>query len=256
MQYLAQGLGVAIDSRILPSYAATIDAMRKQSLDLVTMGPQLYVEARRAGLPYRVQLCRSHRGRGHYFGEVIVHADDPIASLEQLRGKRVAFVSPNSTTGFSFAAVTLRRAGVRLRELADTRFLGSHDKVVRAVASKQFDAGAVFESAAKGLIGDDGDLGQQVRTLSLTDPVPNEPICSSERFRRARPELVVRLVALMRGMGEDPAAQAALNSLGPGMDGYAPTDDAAYDVVAAALLERESATSGLYPAVPEDDPVG
>lgn len=253
MQVITDRMGMPIQSRILPSYRAALREMESQQLDVVTLGPQLFVEARAAGMDYEAVLCRNHSGRAHYFGEIIVQRESIIDNVYDLRGKSMAYVSPSSTTGFGFASVALRRAGVHHDDLSRVVFLGSHDMVARAVARGDFDAGAVFENAARGLIEDGEDLGQKVRTLARTDPVPNEPVCFSQRFVATRPREAAKLISVLRKLSLDDEGRAALVALGPTMDGYSPANSGTYAVVAAALRETEAATSGTYPPIDLDE---
>lgn len=239
MDLLTQRLGTRVKSRVVGSYGRVLVELAEHNLDVATLGPQLYLKARAQGLPYRPVLARRRRGRSHYCGEIIIRKHAEISSLADLKGKRVAFVSRSSTTGFAFAAMSLRRAGVTVDDLAFAGFLGSHDNVVRAVANGDFDAGAVFENAAESLVeaGDDG--GNQVRTLAKTDPIPNEPVIMGDRFREERPELAQAFIDVMVHLHESAEGRDAISSVGARIEGYVEIGEDAYDGVEAALRESE-----------------
>lgn len=76
---------------------------------------------------------------------IIVTRDSPIASLNDLKGRKVAAISIDAFGGFQVAWSELRKQGVdAFRDLASLRFMGfPHDDVIAAVARKEVDAGIV-----------------------------------------------------------------------------------------------------------------
>ncbi|MGJ8569949.1 MAG: PhnD/SsuA/transferrin family substrate-binding protein [Hoeflea sp.] len=89
------------------------------------------------------QLSQSHLSR---FGTAIfVARDSPVASLNDLKGKKVAAVSPDAFGGFQMAWNELHKQGVdAFRDLASLRFLGfPQDEVIAAVSRNEVDAGII-----------------------------------------------------------------------------------------------------------------
>jgi len=76
---------------------------------------------------------------------IIVASDSPIASLNDLKGKKVAAISPDAFGGFQVAWSQMQKQGVdAFRDLASLRFMGfPHDEVIAAVARKEVDAGII-----------------------------------------------------------------------------------------------------------------
>lgn len=88
-------------------------------------------------------ISSSHLSR---FGTaIIVASDSPIASLNDLKGKKVAAISPDAFGGFQVAWSQMQKQGVdAFRDLASLRFMGfPHDEVIAAVARKEVDAGII-----------------------------------------------------------------------------------------------------------------
>jgi phosphonate transport system substrate-binding protein len=84
-------------------------------------------------------------GVAAYRSVIIVKADAPYGKLEDLRGKSLAFVDPNSTSGFVAPNFFLHKNGTPANQyFARTGFAGSHDNVALAVANGQYDAGFVW----------------------------------------------------------------------------------------------------------------
>ena len=119
-------------------------------------------------------------------GIVVVRADSPIQSFDQLRGKSVAFPSPNS-----FAATLLIRAELAKKKIdIHPVFVKNHSNVYRGVISKDTVAGAGVNNT---LDNEAPEIRQQLRVLFETPgftphPVATHPSVSAsvrERFLKA-----------------------------------------------------------------------
>jgi phosphonate transport system substrate-binding protein len=119
-------------------------------------------------------------------GIVVVRADSAIQSLDELRGKSVAFPSPNS-----FAATLLIRSELAKKTIDVTPvFVKNHSNVYRGVISKDTVAGAGVNNT---LDNEAPEIRQQLRVLFETPgftphPVATHPSVSAsvrERFLKA-----------------------------------------------------------------------
>src|SRR3712207_2288325 len=73
-----------------------------------------------------------------YTGQIVAHVDSGITSVEQLQGKKFAFVDPSSASGFLYPNALLASRGIGYKTASsETIFAGGHDKVVIAVYNKQ-----------------------------------------------------------------------------------------------------------------------
>jgi two-component system sensor histidine kinase TtrS len=89
------------------------------------------------------EMSNSHLSR---FGSAIIVArDSPVASLNDLKGRKVAAVSTDAFGGFQIAWSQMQKQGVdAFRDLASLRFMGfPHDEIVAAVAREEVDAGII-----------------------------------------------------------------------------------------------------------------
>lgn len=89
------------------------------------------------------EISGSHLPR---FGTAIIVArDSPVASLNDLKGRKVAAISTDAFGGFQVAWSEMRKQGVdAFRDLASLRFMGfPHDEVIAAVARGEVDAGII-----------------------------------------------------------------------------------------------------------------
>lgn len=74
-------------------------------------------------------LRRWKKGRGQYRSVVFVRDDSAITSLEDLKGKTIAFEEPFSTSGFMLPALSIGRQGLSMFPLESTYSPPPADKV-------------------------------------------------------------------------------------------------------------------------------
>lgn len=99
-----------------------------------------------SALATRERRVKGSALRLSHFGTVIfVGKDSAIASLNDLKGKKVAAVSPDAFGGFQIAWSEMQKQGVdAFRDLASLRFLGfPQDQIIEAVADNKVDAGII-----------------------------------------------------------------------------------------------------------------
>jgi len=87
-------------------------------------------------------------GVATYLSVMYVRADSPIRSLDDMRGKSLAWSDPNSTSGFLVPRSELREAGIDINTyFSRTGFAGGQEQGVVAVLNRQYDAGVTATSA-------------------------------------------------------------------------------------------------------------
>ena len=101
------------------------------------------------------------------------------ADLSKIRGKRVAFTSESSTSGYLFPALQLIEAGIDPIEDIIPIFSGGHDASVVAVYNGDADVGLSFDDARRSLRKEKTDVGEKVIVFNLTSEVPNDVVAAS-----------------------------------------------------------------------------
>ena len=102
-----------------------------------------------------------------------------IADLSKIRGKRVAFTSESSTSGYLFPALQLIEAGIDPIKDIIPIFSGGHDASVVAVYNGDADVGLSFDDARRSLRKEKPDVGEKVIVFNLTSEVPNDVVAAS-----------------------------------------------------------------------------
>lgn len=146
---LAAGYRVDIDIQIFQSYEEAIQGLVSGKADFARMGPVNYVLAKYQKPALRLLAMETQNASRLLTGYIFVPENSPVRTLKDLRGKTVAFGSPNSTTGRYYPQAALLDAGIFASDLAGFRYLQRHDKVFRAVGEGGFDAGASNEVTFK-----------------------------------------------------------------------------------------------------------
>ncbi len=188
--------GYSIRAEVPTSYAATIEAMCAGRVDIAFLAPFAYVLGhQRCGADVRLVSVRANLP--YYRSQILYRADQNVKSLNDLRGKKFAFVDPASASGYLFPAALLKKNGVDPdRFFGQVVFAGGHDRVVLAIYTGSVDAGAtfgdeVFSDARTLVIRQYPDVKDKIKVLMYSDPIPNDTVS----FRRDLSEDVKGKVA-------------------------------------------------------------
>jgi len=126
------------------SNAAQIEAMRSGRLHIagVSTGPTPIAVNCAGYVPFAIMGTQG--GTFGYEMEIIVPADSPIKTPADLKGKKLAFTSPTSNSGFKAPSAILK-ADFNLEAKRDFEpvFSGKHDNSVLGVANKDYEAAAI-----------------------------------------------------------------------------------------------------------------
>lgn len=183
--------GYRVRAEVPTSYVATVEGMCAGRVDIAFLAPFAYVLAHeKCGADVRLVSVRAQLP--FYKAQIMVRADQPVRTLQDLRGKRFAFVTPASASGYLFPAALLKKNGIDPdRFFSQVVFAGGHDRVVLAIYTGSVDAGAgfgdeVFSDARTLVARQYPDVKDKVKVLMYTDPIPNDTVS----FRRGLSEEV------------------------------------------------------------------
>lgn len=170
--HLEKTLGMPVELTVGANYAATGEALRFGRIDIAYLGPVTYIlQSKRAHLePF---ARPTHAQVGPTFQAVlIVPADSPARSFQDLRGQDVAFGDPASTSGTWVPRWMLADAGLISGRDYSLRVLGAHDAVALAVASKKVAAGGLSKPIYERLIREGKLDAAKVRVLADSPAIP------------------------------------------------------------------------------------
>jgi len=142
VKYLEKETGSRIELVVPTNYAAVVEAIANNQVDIAYLGGFTFVQAsRRAGVLPLVQRERDQ----NFHSVFITQPKSGINSLADLKGHSFAFGDVNSTSGHLMPAYYMRAANVDPGVIAKAFYSGGHDATALAVANGKVDAGAMDE---------------------------------------------------------------------------------------------------------------
>jgi phosphonate transport system substrate-binding protein len=142
-EYLQREIGLPVQFTPVVDYAATVEGMAANKLDLVWFGGLTHVQARiRTGnTAYAIAMREEDLKFKSVF---ITNPQAKIKSLDELKGKTFAFGSAGSTSGHTMPRYFLLKAGiVPERDFSKFSYSGAHDATALWVQASRVDAGAL-----------------------------------------------------------------------------------------------------------------
>ena len=196
---LARKLGVPVTGAMPDSYGALATELERDRVQYAWMPPLLAVLSRER-VRLRPLLSAVRGDRTDYRGVLFVDAAGPLhavddgdlrpagsaaegrrGSIEELRGKTVAWVDDTSAAGYLFPRLTLAARGLDPTTLfGEELFARSHAEVARAVFAGRAHVGATYAEKADpvrraGFL-DAAPPGRAARVIEWSRPIPNDVI--------------------------------------------------------------------------------
>ncbi len=142
--YLGKAIGMPVRLRVANDYAAVIEGQRAGNIQIAFYGPASFARAILTNVKVEPVAVQKHEtGVAGYYSVIYVRADSAYKSIDDLKGKTLALVDPNSTSGNQAPRFFLHRAGKDVdATFGKTVFAGSHENAVLALAQGTVDAAA------------------------------------------------------------------------------------------------------------------
>lgn len=141
-EYLEKKLGMQVVFTPVSDYAASVEGLINNKLDMVWFGGFTFVQAKARSNGQVIPLVQ--REEDEKFKSVFITTRKDIASLQDLKGKTFSFGSESSTSGHLMPRSYLLAANIDPdTDLKRIAYSGAHDATVAAVAGGKVDAGAL-----------------------------------------------------------------------------------------------------------------
>jgi len=165
VKYLEKETGSPIEMVVPTNYAAVVEAIANDRVDIAYLGGFTFVQAsRRAGVRPLVQRERDQ----NFHSVFITQPRSGISSLSDLKGHSFAFGDVNSTSGHLMPAYYMRAANVDQGVIAKALYTGGHDATALAVANAKVDAGAMDELVFGNMMKSGKITAEQVKVFYTT----------------------------------------------------------------------------------------
>lgn len=219
-QYLSRELGRKVDLRVAIDMDSAVRDIGENITQLCAMGPANYIDAnKKYGVKVIAKALR--KGRPFHRAAIVVKAGSSLQSVSDLKGKSIAFISPNSATGHIIPLAMLEEAGITAGDLTDQQFLREHARVAEGVLTGEFDAGAMMEETA------DKYRDRGLRILQLSAEIPEFNICANPSVDEATIKIIRDALVSLDISREDD--QAILKSMGKDCSGFVAASESDYD---------------------------
>ena len=230
---LGQLVGVPVRVTVASDYAAVIEALRNRTADLAFVHPAGYVLANREAKAVIVARNLWH-GKASFTARIFVRKESGFKTLEDLRGKTMAFVDPASSSGYIYPMVLMMQRGlVKGRDpktfFREVVFSGSHDASMQALLNGHVDAIATFDLAHEQYLKDQAQR-DKLMWVAETPPIPEAGIAARDALDPAMVARVRAALLKMRG-----AEYASVLKRLYDISGFEPAEDKDYDPVRQAV---------------------
>jgi phosphonate transport system substrate-binding protein len=188
---LEETFGVPVRLFQASDYSGVVQSFSGRHIEMASMSPAAYAAAwmDSNGNVEPILVTQEADGSTSYIAAMYVRADSGITSLEQMRGRSMAWADPNSASGYLIPRAALRAAGINPDSFfGRSGFAGGHEQAIVAVLGRQFDGGVTWASGigdpaqgfTRGMLRATAEKGllnmRDIRIIWQSGPIQNGPI--------------------------------------------------------------------------------
>lgn len=177
--YLSKELGVKVNLRIANDYAAVIEGQRSGNIHIASYGSASFARARLTGVKTDAFANDINiDGSTGYYSVFFVKANSAYKTIDNLKGKNLGLVDPNSTSGNNVPRFELDKMGISDADTYFSKvvFTGSHENALLALSQGTVDV------AANQWTNDNDSTLQQMLTKGMLKNADGTPM-KKEDFR-------------------------------------------------------------------------
>lgn len=166
--YLEQQLEMKVEFVPVSDYAAVVEAIAADRIDLAWLGGFTFVQTR---LKTGNAIPLVQRAEDEKFTSKIISADPAVQSLQDLKGKTFAFGSVSSTSGSLMPRFFMLQDGIKPEEFfSRIAYSGAHDATAAWVQAGKADGGVLNASVWDKLVAAGKIDSDKVRVIATTPP--------------------------------------------------------------------------------------
>ncbi|MBI5076256.1 MAG: phosphate/phosphite/phosphonate ABC transporter substrate-binding protein [Nitrospirae bacterium] len=222
--YLTKKLGTGIRFTILSRYGDVLDRFMSRKMDGAFFGVFTSVLAMEQldaePIVHPVNLDGASAVQSYIF----VRKDSNIQSIQDMKGKKIAFVDRATVTGYLYALSFLRERGVQdintfFREVS---FTGSHGSTIYAVLDGRADIGTAKSKIFQQLVKKDYSIKEELVILAKSREFPDTTLFLRKDLSSAKRQ---QIRDILLNMDKDAEGREALKKLESMMFVEAKTSD-------------------------------
>ena len=172
MTYLSKKTGKRVKWYGAESYAAQVEAMRSGRLHVagISTGPTVFGVNLAGYVP--IAIMGKTDGRFGYKLQLITHKSTDIKKVSDLKGRKIAHVTPSSNSGNQAPRALFTALGVTPDKDYKVTYSGKHDNSIMGVANKDYDAAPVASSVLDRMITKGQLKRSDIRIIWESKPFP------------------------------------------------------------------------------------
>ncbi|WP_332681854.1 phosphonate ABC transporter substrate-binding protein [Bosea sp. (in: a-proteobacteria)] len=183
VNYLAKELGTKVTLRIANDYAAIIEGQRAGNIHIASYGPSSFARARMTGAKVDAFAIETNLdGTKGYHSVFYVKKDSPYQKVEDLKGKNLGLVDPNSTSGNNVPRFALN--GMKIEPetfFGKVVYTGSHENAIIALQQGTVDIVANWwndeqESNLQRMVRKNMAKAEDFRIIFKSEQIVNSPM--------------------------------------------------------------------------------
>jgi phosphonate transport system substrate-binding protein len=174
---LSKELGIPVEVTVSTNYTGLVEGMAAKKIDIGFLSPVQYVFAHDKRKAAELLLQTERNGANYYRAQWVKMADNKdINKVEDIKGKRVAYVEASSAAGYTYPALMLKNKGINPETDVKGIFAGGHDKALQALLRGDVDVAATFEDARDRMEKEVPDIKQKTAIVAYSDKIPNDTV--------------------------------------------------------------------------------
>lgn len=227
--YLTERLGVKVEAFTASNYIGVVEGLGSGSVDFGIIPPFSSLLAQKQSNAKPILTSKGKTGKPGYTAELYVRKDSGIKSLQDVKGKKVAFVDPSSSSGYIYPGAMLVNAGLNLDKDISYQFSGGHDKSLQLLLNKDVDVIATFDGVEDRYAKDFPQAKTDIQKLATSDMIPGVMVTTSGKMDK---ELQEKLEKALRDIEKDPKMKELFTKMFS-ITGFTDVDQDAYKKVEA-----------------------
>lgn len=232
MNHLENDLGVKLIFIVAENYQDLADRIDKKLIDIGSFSANAYVAAKQRfpDLKYIVSVQKKDVSgilKSYYRGIILTLKTSGIQDLKDLKGKKMGFTDPQSSSGYIYPKLLLKHNNIDPKTFfTQIFFVKKHDKIIRALLKGSIDAGATYEDMA---VLAARTHGAKFKILATTPEIPFDAFAAGAHV----PDTLC--INIQKSLSETVKSDVMIHPKTQGApEGFVVRDDAYYNIIREA----------------------
>lgn len=169
---IGEKAGEKVEGFIATNYIGVVEALGTGTIDFALIPPFAYILANKKHNAEALLTSLNKNNEPGYYSVIVTRSDSDIEKVSDLKGKKIAFVDPSSTSGYIFPAVILMDNNIDIEKDIKYQFAGGHDKALQLLINGDVDAVGTYENALKKFSKEFPGLQENTKIIEKSDLIP------------------------------------------------------------------------------------